>query len=102
GADILRTGTGVDVAVTGAVEMRDSGAYLKLAVSFDGGSKNVELRADMATPERLAVLAAALVRGILDDVTGSRGQTPVVLPAPPSLVGDFSNTPYGGYVRAIA
>jgi len=102
GADVLRTGTGVDVAATGSVELRDSGALLKLAVSYEGGSRNAELRTDLATPERLAALAAALLRGILDDVAGSRGETPVVLPAPPSLVGDFSNTVYGGYVRAIA
>lgn len=102
GADVLRTGTGVDVAVTGSVELRDSGAYLRLSVAYEGGSRNADLRTEMATPERLAALAAALVRGIVDDVTGSRGETPVVLPSPPSLVGDFSNTPYGGYVRALA
>lgn len=102
GADLLRTGTGVDVAATGSIELRDSGALLKLSVAYEGGSRNVELRADLAQPERLAALAAALLRGILDDVAGTRGATAVVLPAPPSLVGDFSNTAYGGYVRAIA
>lgn len=102
GADLLRTGTGVDVAATGSVELRDSGALLKLSVAYEGGSRNVELRADLAKPERLAALAAALLRGILDDVAGTRGATAVVLPAPPSLVGDFSNTAYGGYVRAVA
>ena len=81
GADLLRTGTGVDVAATGSVELRDSGALLRLSIAYDGGSRNVELTADLAQPERLAALAAALLRGILDDV---------------------SNTVYGGYVRAVA
>ncbi|HET8985608.1 MAG TPA: hypothetical protein VFN03_07595, partial [Trueperaceae bacterium] len=102
GADLLRTGTGVDVAATGRIELRDSGALLKLSIAYEGGSRNVELRSALAEPERLATLAAALLRGILDDVAGTRGETPIVLPAPPSLVGDFSNTAYGGYMRAIA
>lgn len=102
GADLLRTGTGVDVAATGRIELRDSGALLRLFIAYEGGSRHVELRADLAQPERLAALAAALLRGILDDVAGTRGATTVVLPAPPSLVGDFSNTAYGGYVRSVA
>ncbi|HZJ08418.1 MAG TPA: tetratricopeptide repeat protein, partial [Trueperaceae bacterium] len=101
GADLLRSGTGVDIAVTGSIEQRDSGYTLQLAVAHPGGLRTAELQAPADEPERLSVLAGALIDSIIDR------QLPDTAPGesgpyrPPSLTGSFDDA-YGGYVRAVA
>lgn len=101
GADLLRSGTGVDIAVTGSIEQRDSGYTLLLAVAHPGGLRTAEFEAPADRPERLAVLAGALVDTIIDRQLPDAPQGELVPYEPPSLTGSFDDA-YGGYVRAVA
>ncbi len=101
GADMLRGGVGVDIAITGSVEQRDSGYTLLLAIAHPGGLRTAEFEAPTDRPERLAVLAGALVDGVIDrQVPGAPPGEPTPY-EPPSLTGSFEDA-YGAYVRAVA
>src|SRR5690606_27767907 len=91
GADMLRGGTGVAVAVTGSVEQRDSGYTLLLAVAHPGGLRTARFEAALERPERLAVLAGAFVDALIDrHVPGASPGEPAPY-EPPSLTGSFED-----------
>ncbi len=101
GVDLLLGTTGVDVAVTGYVEERDDRLSLFLFVADEGRMRTAELAVDPAQPERLVLLAAALVGRVLDDLYPDSAPHYARPEALPQLTGGFAG-PYGGYVRAVA
>src|SRR5690625_1648461 len=46
GPGLVRSGTGVDVAVSGVVEQYDERTLLRLEVAYEGGTRRVELSAE--------------------------------------------------------
>ncbi|MBX3143185.1 MAG: hypothetical protein KF813_05490 [Trueperaceae bacterium] len=105
GADMLRTGTGVDVAATGALRLRDDGAWLELHVAFEGGSRTVELRADSGRLDRLVSLAANVIVKVVEEATGERIDIAAAPALPTRSLLQLASGPdsaYGGYVTALA
>lgn len=70
GADMLRAGTGVDVAATGSLSLRDDGAWLELHLAYAEGSRTFELRADAGRLDRLVWLGANVLAAIALESTG--------------------------------
>ncbi len=104
GADMLRTGTGVDVAVTGALSLRDDGAWLELHVAYSGGSRTVELRADSGRLDRLVSLGANVIAALVEESTGERIDV-AGSPAPTRSLLQLASaqgSAYAGYVTALA
>lgn len=91
GADLIKSGSGVDVAVTGRVLQLDEGMVLQLELAFEGGTDRVTVRADRGDRERLVKQAVRVVALRLPDAQGVRA------PATPKLDGAYLE-----YVRAVA
>ncbi len=91
GADLIRSGSGVDVAVTGTVLQLEEGTVLKLELAYVGGTERVTLRADRGDRDRLVKQAVRVVARLLPGAQGARA------PATPSLDGAYAE-----YVRAVA
>lgn len=91
GADLIRSGSGVDVAVTGRLLQLEEGMVLELELAYLGGTERVTVRADRGDRERLVKQAVRIVARRLPGASGARP------PATPSLDGAYAE-----YVRAVA
>lgn len=101
GADLLRSASNVDVAVTGYVEQRDDRLSLFVAVATRDGMRTRELTVAPDRPLQLALLAGAFVGAHLDQID-PEGAPHYARPADaPTLTGGF-DTAYGAYARAVA
>src|SRR5690606_17947851 len=101
GADLLLGTTGVDVVVTGYLEERDDRLSLFVTVAHEDRLHTGELTTDPARPERLVLLAAALVGHVLDGLYPDGAPHYARPESLPTLTGGFTG-PYGDYVRAVA
>lgn len=90
GAELLRTGAGVDVAVSGTVEQYDGRTVLRLEVAHATGTRSVELSAEPGDRGRLVRQAARFVAQSLG-VSQAPG-----IPQLPALAGDYET-----YVRTV-
>ncbi|MFA5550689.1 MAG: tetratricopeptide repeat protein [Trueperaceae bacterium] len=90
GPGLLRSGAGVDVAVSGTVEQYDERTVLRLEVAYPGGARHAELIAEPGDRGRLVSQAVRVVAPLLGL---EAAPTPV---ASPPLEGA-----YGDYVQAL-
>lgn len=90
GAALLRSGTGVDVAVTGTVEQYDERTLLRLEVAHAEGTRSAQLSAVPGDRARLVAQAARLVAPLI-----AVDAAPNLVPSP-DLGGG-----YGSYVRGV-
>ncbi len=91
GPALLRSGTGVDVAISGVVEQYDDRTVLRLEVAHPGGTRRAELSAPHGERERLVSQAVRIVTPLL-----GLEATPELAPSP-ELEGAYAD-----YVRAVA
>src|SRR5690554_115757 len=87
---LLRSGAGVDVAVSGAVEQYEESTVLRLEIAHADGTRRAELSAE---PGDRARLVATAVRLIASDLGLESPPAPV---ASPELTGDYEE-----YVRTV-
>ncbi|MBX3141990.1 MAG: tetratricopeptide repeat protein [Trueperaceae bacterium] len=97
GADLLRTGLGVDVAVTGRVLVMEDDYRLELQVAGEGGAISATLSAPHGRRDRLVAQAARVVARAL------AGGTPADAPsAVPTAVGNVPlEGAYATYLTAV-
>lgn len=91
GPGLVRSGTGVDVAVSGVVEQYDERTLLRLEVAYEGGTRRVELSAEPGDRAHLVALATRVVAPLLGLTS-----PPEPVRSPPLEGG------YEAYVRSVA
>jgi tetratricopeptide (TPR) repeat protein len=91
GPTLLRSGAGVDVAVSGIIEQYEERTVLRLELAHEGGTRRVELAAAPGDRARLVTQAIRLIAPHLG-VEGA--PVPATLP---ELTGDYEE-----YVRSVA
>lgn len=105
GADILRGGTGVDVAVTGGLRLQDDGAWLDLYLAHAGGIRTVELQGDAGRLDRLVWLGANVAAALVEEVTGETLELVSGEAGATRQIARLTSErqhPYAGYVTAVA
>lgn len=90
GPELLRTGSGAQVAVSGTVEQYDGSTVLKLDVAYEGGMRRAELTAEPGDRGRLVNQAVRVIAPLL-----GLDSAPAAVPSP-QLQGD-----YEAYARSV-
>lgn len=90
GAELIRSGAGVDVAVTGTIEQYNDRTVLLLEIAHPSGTRRAQLNADPGDRERLVRQAVRLITPHL------RLDSPPESVATPELTGD-----YASYMNAV-